>query len=85
MSDLIDRDYMLFQIEKAKAENRTFDYDSLTDFIKAFPEGENMIERIIEKIQAEIKPSDELEIAAYNAGLLRAVAIIKAEMNDDLK
>lgn len=44
-----------------------------------------MIERIIEKIQAEIKPSDELEKVAFNSGLLRAVAIIKAEMNDDMK
>lgn len=40
MSDLIDRDYMLSQIEKAKAEKRTFDYDSLIDFIKAFPKEE---------------------------------------------
>ena len=37
MSDLIDRDYMLSQIEKAKAENRPFDYDSLIDFIKVLP------------------------------------------------
>ena len=82
---LIHRENVLSEIEKAKSENRTFDYDSLTDFIKAFPEGEGMIERIIEKIQAEIKPSDELEKVAFNSGLLRAVAIIRSEMNDDLK
>ena len=37
MSDLIDRDYMLTQIEKAKDENRPFDYDSLIDFVKVLP------------------------------------------------
>ena len=37
MNDLIDRDYMLSQIEKAKAENRPFDYDSLIDFVKVLP------------------------------------------------
>ena len=44
-----------------------------------------MIERIIEKIEAEIKPSDELEKIAFNSGLLRALAIIKSETNDDSK
>lgn len=44
-----------------------------------------MIDRIIERIQSEIKQSDNLEKIAYNAGLLRALAIIKAEMNDDMK
>lgn len=49
-------------------------------------EGESrMIDRIIERIQSEIKQSDNLEKIAYNAGLLRALAIIKAEMNDDMK
>lgn len=82
MSDLIDRDYMLSQIEKAKAENRTFDYNSLIDFIKVLPKGTDMIDRIIERIQSEIKQSDNLEKIAYNAGLLRALAIIKAECDD---
>lgn len=85
MSDLIDRDYMLSQIEKAKAENRTFDYDSLIDFVKVLPKGEKMIERIIERIEQEITPSDDLEKIAFNSGLLRALAIIRSEMNDDLK
>ena len=31
---LIDRDFMIKEIEKAKKEKRTFDYDSLIDFIK---------------------------------------------------
>lgn len=85
MSDLIDRDYMLSQIEKARAENKTFDYDSLIDFVKVLPKGEKMIERIIERIEQEITPSDDLEKIAFNSGLLRALAIIRSEMNDDLK
>lgn len=44
-----------------------------------------MIERIIERIQAEIQPTDDYEKIAYNSGLLRALAIIRSEMNDDLK
>ena len=43
MSDLIDRDYMLSQIEKAKAENRPFDYDSLIDFVKVLPNANNEV------------------------------------------
>lgn len=85
MSDLIDRDYMLSQIEKARAENKTFDYDSLIDFIKVLPKEADMIERIIERIEQEITPSDDLEKIAFNSGLLRALAIIRSEMNDDLK
>ena len=41
-----------------------------------------MIERIIERIEQEITPSDDLEKIAFNSGLLRAVAIIKAEIDD---
>ena len=52
MSDLIDRDYMLSQIEKAKAENRPFDYDSLIDFVKVLPNA-NKIK--LEKIKAKVK------------------------------
>jgi len=44
-----------------------------------------MIERIIERIEQEITPSDDLEKIAFNSGLLRALAIIKSETNDDLK
>ena len=44
-----------------------------------------MIERIIERIEAEIQPTDDYEKIAYNSGLLRALAIIKSETNDDLK
>lgn len=51
MSDLIDRDYMLSQIEKAKAENRPFDYDSLIDFVKVLP---NANKAELEEIKAEI-------------------------------
>ena len=80
--DLINREKLLLEIEKAKAENRTFDYDSLIDFIKVLPKGTDMIDRIIERIQSEIKQSDNLEKIAYNAGLLRALAIIKAECDD---
>ena len=43
MIDLIDRDYMLSQIEKAKAENRPFDYDSLIDFVKVLPNANNEV------------------------------------------
>ena len=52
MSNLIDRDYMLSQIEKAKAENRPFDYDSLIDFVKVLP---NANKAELKKIKAEIK------------------------------
>lgn len=38
--DLINREKLLLEIERAKAEKRTFDYDSLIDFIKAFPKEE---------------------------------------------
>ena len=52
MSDLIDRDYMLSQIEKAKAENRPFDYDSLIDFVKVLPKADFKAE--LEEIKEEI-------------------------------
>ena len=51
MSDLIDRDYMLSQIEKAKTENRPFDYDSLIDFVKVLP---NANKAELESIKAEL-------------------------------
>ncbi len=53
MSDLIDRDYMLSQIKKARAENRTFDYDSLIDFINVLPRVNQTSE--LEQIKAEIR------------------------------
>lgn len=52
MATLIDRDYMLLQIEKAKAENRTFDYDSLIDFVNALPTVDKSTE--LEEIKSEI-------------------------------
>ena len=57
MSDLIDREYMLSQIEKAKAENRPFDYDSLIDFVKVLP---NANKAELEKIKAEIEADKRL-------------------------
>ena len=62
MSDLINREKLLLEIEKAKAENRTFDYDSLIDFVKVLPKGTDMIDRIIERIQAEIQPTDDYSL-----------------------
>ena len=63
MSNLIDRDYMLSQIEKAKAENRPFDYDSLIDFVKILPDANKAeIEKIKNKIKNEIILSEALFI-----------------------
>ena len=56
MSDLIDRNFMLSQIEKARAENKTFDYDSLIDFVKVLPRVDQTSE--LKKIKAEIQDLD---------------------------
>ena len=56
MSDLIDRNFMLSQIEKARAENKTFDYDSLIDFVKVLPRVDQTSK--LKKIKAEIQDLD---------------------------
>ena len=66
MSDLIDRDYMLSQIEKAKAENRPFDYDSLIDFVKVLPNANKAeleeIEKELEEIEKELDGIKDFEV-----------------------
>lgn len=71
MSDLIDRNFMLSQIEKARAENKTFDYDSLIDFVKVLP-GMDQTSKL-KKIKAEMiayrdndKNDFDFEIGAIN-------------------
>ena len=84
---------MLSQIEKAKAKNRPFDYDSLIDFVKVLP---NANKAELEEIKAEIEAEIEKEfylpdiVAEQNirAGYLGALAIVdkhinKADCNND--
>ena len=68
MSDLIDRDYMLTQIEKAKDENRPFDYDSLIDFVKVLPNANKAELEEIRQIRPCMRNPEQEGHEEYNTG-----------------